>query len=77
MSNADRESENVESITPFELNKETLQDLDVSAGDAQDVKGGGFSLGIGSETCLTTGAELAGARQLAPYKIITSGSSPG
>ena len=44
MSDVERESQNLEATPPLELNKETLQDLDVETRDADDVRGGAVSI---------------------------------
>ena len=67
MSN-DRESESLAGDS-LELNKETLQDLDVEGSDARDVKGGGIIV-VGSQLCnaaVTTG-KLSEGCQITPYK---------
>lgn len=74
MSNTERESENVESIAPLELNKETIQDLGVDASEARDVKGGVGSIALDSMRCATGPTGL-----ITPYKgdLTSSGCRGG
>ena len=50
MSDVERDSEKLEATTPLELNKETLQDLDVETSDADEVRGG-LAASLNTEYC--------------------------
>ena len=61
MSDVERESENLDATTPLELNKETLQDLDIETTAGENVKGGVSNIGGRSKVINDLPSVVAGS----------------